>query len=110
MDRAPTTALYRRLLAAHRNRIAAVQMDIMNRTTEAVLFSAPDPTAPYTPADRQRALRRIDQALAEHYGRYRGDEQATILRIILEDARTALIAAYDYSIEQLETALRRRRR
>lgn len=103
----PAAATFRRLQDEHVNRVAIVQMDIMERTTAAAIASAPDPTAPYTPADRQRALRQIDQALAEHYGAYRGDEQATFLGIILVGARGAIVSAYDLLIAQLERGLRR---
>lgn len=108
MDQAPTTALFRGLLRRHRNRMEVARMDIAERTTAAVLRSAPDPTAPYAPADRRRALRAIDQVLDEYYGAFPHDERAAFLWITVEDARTAMVAAYDFAVGQLERALRRR--
>ena len=107
MDRAPTTPLFRGILARHRERMDGVRGDIAYRTTQAVLGSTPDPEAPYTKADRRRALRAIDQAFDEHYGRFPGDARGTIYWITRQDARAAMIAAYRYSIEQLAEGLRR---
>lgn len=102
----PDRPLFQELQRRHRQRMDGARGDMAYRVSQAAQRSAPDPTVPYTPADRQRALREIELVLDEYYGSTRGDERATVLRIIVEDARAALVAAYDLSILVLEDRLR----
>lgn len=102
----PDRPLFQTLQSRHRQRMDGARGDIAYRVSQAAQRSSPDPTAPYTRADRGRALREIDLVLDEYYGATPGDERATFLRITVEDARAALVAAYDLSILVLEDRLR----
>jgi hypothetical protein len=108
VNEAEERARFVRLLFRQERRLSILRDRFADEVLSALDAAAEgDPERPLDATMRFRALHAIDRAMDRLYGRFPGDPNAALWRLILEDARYARIAAYRASRDLLRGIVRR---